>query len=108
MTAATYTYDSKGHAIIPKGPNDVLDYPFDWTDWLASISDTIATSVSNVTDATSQAVVASESHTYTKAVVWVGGGIDGKTAAVTNRITTTGGRTAERTIYIKIQKGLSQ
>lgn len=26
-----------------KSPDDALDYPFDWTDWLAAMGDSIAT-----------------------------------------------------------------
>ena len=40
----TVSVSSSGKASIKKDPNAVLDYPFDWTDWLDLINDEIATS----------------------------------------------------------------
>ena len=100
----TYTIKSNGKAIIPKDPNAVLDYPFDWTDYLEDVTDTIA-SVTWILDPTLLKV--DESFTATQAVVWVSGGIapDPPTAnelRVTCRITTAEGRTDDRSIFLKI------
>ena len=46
---------------------------------------------------------ASDSNTTTRATVWLSGGIAGQAYTVTNRITTSGGRTDERSFTIQIQ-----
>ena len=44
-----------------------------------------------------------DTHTATKATVWLSGGQAGATYTVTNRIVTTGGRTDDRSIAIKVE-----
>jgi hypothetical protein len=83
--------------IFVKDPNAVLDYYVDWTRWLNG--DTIATSVWTVT---AGLTVANDTHTTTAATVWLSGGTVGETYKVTNRITTTGGRTEDRSFDVKI------
>jgi hypothetical protein len=39
----TYVVDSKGRPVIVKDPDAVLDYSWDWTDWLAPTADRIVT-----------------------------------------------------------------
>lgn len=81
-----------------KDPEAVLDYSHDWTDWLAG--DSISTSewevpstLTKVTEQTSGPVT----------TVWLASGARGSTAKVVNHVTTAGGRTDERTIYIKVK-----
>lgn len=89
-----------GKPTILKDPNGVLDYTFDFTDWLALSSDTIASatfpSPVGVT-VNGSGIVAGK-----KVVVWVSGGTAWVPASVTARVVTTGGRIDERTINFKI------
>jgi len=93
----TYTGGPAKPTIL-KDPNAVLDYSFDWTAYLAAISDTIE-SVEFVLD--DGLVQVDFSHTTTMAVVWVSGGAAG-TSRVTCRITTAGGRVDDRSVFLKI------
>jgi len=82
-----------------KDPNAVLDYSIDWTRWLAG--DQIATSVWLV--ATGLTKVA-DSKTASSATVWLSGGTAGQSYTVTNRITTAGGRTEDRSFTIRVEE----
>ena len=81
-----------------KDPNAVLDYTFDWSDWLPT-GDTISSYT--VTVATGLTKV-SDSSTTTAVTVWLSGGTVGAWYAVQCRIVTVGGRTDDRTAQIKI------
>lgn len=81
-------------------PQDVLDYPFDWSTNLAG--DTIQTSQFS---ADSGIVVESDaildsSHT----VVWLSGGTRNKRYAVTNHVLTISGREEDWTIYVLVKE----
>jgi hypothetical protein len=82
-----------------KDPNAVLDYSVDWSKWLAG--DQIQTSSWSVSDPALEA--ADDSSTTTRTVVWLAGGVTGRSYTVTNRITTSGGRTDERSLVIQVQ-----
>ena len=82
-----------------KDPDAVLDYSIEWSKWLAG--DQIQTSTWTVSDAAIE--TASDSNTTTRATVWLSGGIAGQAYTVTNRITTSGGRTDERSFTIQVQ-----
>ena len=83
----------------PKDPNAVLDYLFDWTAWLAPTADAIA----SVTWLLSPGLTkVSSSFTPGTASVFVSGGVLNTTEKITCRITTTGGRTDDRSIALKI------
>lgn len=88
-------------ADFTKDPNAVLDYSFDWSDWLSE-SEEINTSTwinpDNITINTS-------AKTATSSVVWVSGGTAGRTYRLTNRIVTTNNptRTEDRTLTIEVQ-----
>lgn len=79
-----------------KDPDAVLDYAVDWTLWLAG--DEIATSDWTVPVGLTKVT---DTNTATKATVWLSGGQAGQSYTITNRITTTGGRTEDRSITIK-------
>ena len=83
-----------------KDPDAVLDYSVDWSLWLAG--DEIFTSEWLLEEG---ALIekATDSNTTTKATVWLRGGQAGTTYLVTNRIVTVGGRTADRTISVKVE-----
>jgi hypothetical protein len=94
----SYEYDEDG-AFIYKDPNAILDYPFDWTDWLGA--DTIAT----VQFTPSSAITVVSSSSTTKiATAWVSGGVAGTVESLTCRVNTVGGRTEDRTIRFKIKQ----
>jgi hypothetical protein len=80
-----------------KDPNAVLDYSVDWTRWLNG--DTIATSAWTVPAGLTKV---SDTSTTKAATVWLSGGTIGQSYTVTNRITTAGGRTEDRSFDVKI------
>ena len=81
-----------------KDPSAVLDYVFDWTGWLAAaetITDHTITADTGIT-------VDSSAESDGKVTVWLSGGTAGINYKVACLITTTAGRTDERTIWIKV------
>lgn len=82
-----------------KDPNAVLDYTFDWSTWLGS--DTISTSAMTVDTGITED---SDSNDTDSATVWLSGGTAGTDYEVVNRIVTAAGRTADRTIVIKVRE----
>ena len=104
-TTVDDTYVSKSYGpLIPKDPDATLDYPFDWTPYLTDIGDTISSVVWVLDPSLTKVNSAFDSM---HATVWVSGGIAPVLPAlnavpVTCRITTTGGRTDDRTIFLKI------
>jgi len=81
-----------------KDPSAVLDYVFDWTGWLATgetITDHTITADTGIT-------VDSSAESDGKVTVWLSGGTAGENYKVACLITTTAGRTDERTIWIKV------
>jgi len=102
----TDTYIETGTApsikyTILKDPDAVLDYPFDWEDWLDDITDTLS---SHSMVAETGITVDSSSIVSKTVVAWISGGTDGTTYRVACRIVTVGGRTDDRSIYIKIKE----
>lgn len=83
--------------IFVKDPLAVLDYAFDWSDWLQSL-ETISTHVITIPTG----LVESTPHTEAAGVVtiWLSGGTAGTKYTVSCLITTNGGRTDERSITI--------
>lgn len=84
---------------FPKDPNAVLDYTIDWTRWLAA--DQIAASEWLVPAGLTKV---GDSKTVSSATVWLSGGTAGQSYTVTNRITTTGGRTEDRSFTIRVEE----
>ena len=82
-----------------KDPGATLDYSVDWSKWLASGETitshavTVPTGIDKTTDA----------HTSTAVTYWLSGGTAGQRYAVTCQITTSQGRTDERTDYIDVR-----
>jgi hypothetical protein len=81
-----------------KDPSDVLDYEIDWA--MALDTDTIQTSVWTVP---AGFTINSQSHTATTATVWLSGGNVG-VQKITNKITTAGGRTIERSVQMNVEE----
>ena len=89
-----------------KDPSAVLDYVFDWTEWLAT-GETIAvdseTGEKLITiTADTGITVDSSTESGGKVTVWLSGGTAGINYKVACKITSTAGRTDERTIWIKV------
>ncbi|MBI4905706.1 MAG: hypothetical protein HY820_18885 [Acidobacteria bacterium] len=82
-----------------KDPNSVLDYSIDWTRWLDG--DAIATSEWIVPDGLTKVT---DGRTTKTATVWLSSGSAGQSYTVTNRITTSGGRTEDRSFTVKIEE----
>jgi hypothetical protein len=88
----------------PKGvkdPDAILDYPVDFSDWLTDISDTYASHTVITSDGLTED---SSSESAGVITVFISGGVEGVTEWFTVRITTTGGRTDDRTLYLKIKE----
>jgi len=81
--------------VAEKDPAAVLDYQFNWAEWLAG--DTISASTWTAEEGLT---VEDDDFTSVLTTVWLSGGAVGITYAVTNRIVTAGGRTDERTLRL--------
>jgi len=83
-----------------KDPDSVLDYKFDWSSWLDA-GETIT-----VSTVTTPAGIIKDSDsitdTNTSVTVWLSGGIAGVNYKIANKITTSAGRTDERSIIINM------
>jgi len=89
-----------------KDPSAVLDYAFDWTGWLAA-GETIAvdseTGEKLITiTADTGITVDSSTESDGKVTVWLSGGTAGINYKVACLITTSAGRTDERTLWIRV------
>lgn len=84
-----------------KQPVDVLDYDFDYSDWLADRADTISTATIT---ATTGVTVGSSTHTSGVVKVFISGGTDGQSYKITCTVVTTGGRTKQAEIVIKVKE----
>ena len=81
-----------------KDPSAVLDYVFDWTEWLATgetITDHTITADTGIT-------VDSSTESDGKVIVWLSGGTAGINYKVACLVETSAGRTDERTLWVKI------
>lgn len=105
MSATEYSIDKKtGLPIIDKTLGEQLDYPFNFTDLLAEIEDTISTATGSVTFTMTEGLtlVAQSQNDY-YAVPLIAGGTLGKAGMVTCRVhSATGNRIFERSILINI------
>lgn len=84
----------------PKDPHSVVDYRIDWSRWLP-IGDTILVSGWTVPTGI---VMETETNTDTSTTIWLSGGSAGTPYLLVNRIITTGGRTQDRTITIRVKE----
>lgn len=84
-----------------KDPSAILDYGFDWSDWLQT-GETIVTSTWSNPDSIT---VVTSSNLPESTVIFVSGGTAGKFYRLTNRIVTSNSpaRTDERTLLIEVQ-----
>lgn len=82
-----------------KDPDDILDYSFDWSAWLAT-NETVLTFTALPSPGIS---VNSTSNSATITTVWLSGGTAGQPYTVTHRITTNQGRQVDKTMTIRAQ-----
>jgi hypothetical protein len=82
-----------------KDPDATEDYAFNWASWLDG--DVIESSIFLLPDGLTEV---SSSFTSSKATIFVSGGSACGVYRITNRITTTGLRTQDKTIYIRIKE----
>lgn len=101
MTLETYSEIGLLRPSIVKSPGAEKDYTFDFTDWLALYSDSIASYMLSVDGV----VLESDAQAGDLITVWISGGAErlGGSGSVTCTITTVGGRTEVRTIYFLIR-----
>lgn len=81
-----------------KDPDEVLDYQLDWSGRLGS--DTIATSSWTVPAGITKN---SDTNTATVTTIWLSSGTLNSSYELQNRVTTTGGRTMDQTVRIRIK-----
>lgn len=80
-----------------KDPDAVLDWIFDWTPWLGEF-ETITSALFIVDPGI---VVNSFNHTQKTTTVWLAGGNEGQVYRITSRITTSDGRTDDRSFTLR-------
>ena len=85
---------------IKKDPDAIVDYAFDWTEWLDD--DTITDHTITIEDSETAQADSSEIVDDTKIRVWISGGEVRDRVSVACSITTANGRTDERTFYIRV------
>lgn len=86
---------------VLKDPDALLDYAVNWSSWLPT-GDSISTF--DVAVEAGDVVLDTPAPSETDGVVtaWISGGSVGKTGRVRFRVTTTQGRTDDRSIFLKI------
>jgi hypothetical protein len=82
----------------PKDPDEILDYAIDWTARLGG--DTVAQSQWIMPTGLTKD---SDSKSPTMTIIWLSGGTLNKTYDVLNRVITTGGRTFDQTVRLKVK-----
>lgn len=103
MSTETFDVTNPLKPKILKDPNDILDYTWDWTDWLNLVTDTIFShTVLPAAPVTVQS--SSQDGTNKKVTAVLAGGTAGQLHMITCRIVTVGGRTADRSIYLKMKE----
>ncbi len=81
-----------------KDPAATLDYGFDWSEWLDDGETITASSWVIPAGLTKD----SDGHTDVLAVAWLSGGVAGADYVIVNRVTTSAGRTDERSMVIMV------
>ena len=84
---------------VEKGPEDVIDYEFRWSKWLAAIGDTIDSYTVTVPTGI---VLDSDSEASGTVTVWLSGGTVLNKYKVSCKIDTVGGRTKEKFLVVEL------
>ena len=87
--------------IVTKDPDAILDYTFDWSAWLGT--DAITQSIWLISGGDNSLAQSTASNTETGATIWLSGGSANRDYTLTNRITTVGGRTDDRSATIQVR-----
>lgn len=85
-------------SVMVKDSDAVLDFQFDWQDWLGpseSISSYVITASPGIT-------VDSSTNTTSSVIVWLSGGTAGVPYSVACKMTTNQARTDERSLTIRV------
>ena len=98
----TYRTQPDGIPVIDKSPVAVLDYPIDWAllEWLEPGETIVSQTVTADPGITVNAVNPLPSGAATLIQIWLSGGAVGTTYTVTCQITTSAGRTDERSFRL--------
>lgn len=83
---------------LEKVPNAVLDYQLNWDKWL----DTDETITASTWTVSAGITMSDSANTDRTATVILSGGTAGQPYTATNQVTTSGGRTDERTLKIRV------
>jgi len=83
-----------------KDPDEVKDYSLDWSALL--VADAISTSTWTLSSGVGLTIGVT-SHTGTLSTVWLSGGTAGVNYELLNRVVTTGGRTYDQTVKLKVR-----
>lgn len=90
-------------ATFTKDPQAVLDYGWDWTNWLAG-GETITTSTWTITLAPDAILtIATPTFDGTSTTIWASAGTVGSDYKITNHITTSAGRQDDRTHKLQVR-----
>ena len=84
---------------VDKDPQAILDYGFDWSEWLGS--DTIS---SSSWTADTGINIDSDTNTSTITSVWLSSGLPGHNYRVVNHVITAAGREDDRTILVSVEQ----
>jgi hypothetical protein len=105
MATETYVVTG-GRPTINKDANADLDYSWDWTPYLTSLGDTLASVEFEVTEPGGDMMLDMHDPGFNgmQATVWLAEGTVGKTYQITCRITTSNlpPRTDDRSIWVKV------
>lgn len=101
MTTETYDLTDPTRPTIVKDPQAVLDYSWDWSAWLAGIGDTYASHT--IFQETGGPTTVGSAQTAGIISAFISGGVPDAKHRVTCRIVTVGGRTDDRSIFLKIK-----
>jgi hypothetical protein len=101
MLIDQFKIGADGRATVYKDPDALLDYTFDWSDYLAALGGDRLVDAAFTSSAGE--LTATELHEG-MAVAWLAGGTTGSTIALNCRITTAGGRVDACTAFIKIRE----
>lgn len=82
-----------------KDPDAILDYQWDWADWLGADTITAAT-----VTAPTGITLDTSTNTTTTVTAWLSGGTTDADYSVACLVETAGGRTDERTIKIQVRE----
>lgn len=87
--------------MIDKDPDVNLDYSYSFTDFLAEMSDTIATA--EVVSESTNCTISGVAHSNGVVSCLIAGGEHGRIEPIKFRIVTVGGKTADSTILLNIK-----